>query len=89
MFPVRYRDLQANNVQFANISFYSKDLVVATYRVDLEKITAEQIHPSGSLVNSPSIKAIDLKPKSLIAKSALSGVLDHTSLTASLIQIYP
>ena len=50
----------ANNVQFANISFYSKDLVVATYRVDLEKITAEQIHPSGSLVNSPSIKAIDV-----------------------------
>ena len=36
----------ADDVQFANISFYSKDLIAATYRVDLEKITSEQFHPS-------------------------------------------
>ena len=50
----------ADDVQFANISFYSKDLIAATYRVDLEKITNEQFQPSGSLVNSPSITAIDV-----------------------------
>ena len=50
----------ADNVQFANISFYSKDLIAATYRVDLEKITAEQFQALGSQVNSPSIKVIDV-----------------------------
>ena len=50
----------ADDVQFANISFYSKDLQTATYRVDLEKITFEQFQPSGSQVNSPSITAIDV-----------------------------
>ena len=37
----------ADNIQFANISFYSKDLIAATYRVDLEKITAEQFQSIG------------------------------------------
>ena len=50
----------ADNVQFANISFYSKNLIAATYRVDLEKITAEQFQASESQVNSPSITAIDV-----------------------------
>ena len=49
-----------DDVQFADISFYSKDLVAATYRVDLEKITAEQFQPLGSNENSPSITAIDI-----------------------------
>ena len=49
----------ADNVQFANISFYSRDLIAATYRVDLEKITAEQFQALGSQVNSPSITAFD------------------------------
>ncbi|MDC3003355.1 YjbH domain-containing protein [Paracoccaceae bacterium] len=49
----------ADDVRFANISFFSKNLVVATYRVDFEKITLEQFHPSESPVNSPSITAID------------------------------
>ena len=35
----------ADNIQFAYISFYSKDLNTATYRVDLEKVTIEQFHP--------------------------------------------
>ena len=50
----------ADEVQFANISFYSKDLTAATYRVDLEMITEEQFQPSGSPVNSPSITAVDV-----------------------------
>ena len=49
-----------DDIQFADISFYSKDLIVATYRVDLEEITAEQFQPSESWSNSPSIKAIDV-----------------------------
>ena len=51
----------ADDVQFANVLFYSNDLVTATYHVDLEKIIAEQFHAPGSLINSPSIIAIDVK----------------------------
>ena len=47
----------ADDVRFANISFYSKDLVVATYQVDLEEITSEQFHPS---IYNQSITAIDV-----------------------------
>ena len=50
----------ADDVKFANISLYSRDLIAATYRVDLEKITLEQFDPMKSEVNSPSIKAIDV-----------------------------
>ena len=50
----------ADDVQFANISFFSKNIQTATYRVDLEKITSEQFHALGSRVNSPSITAIDV-----------------------------
>ena len=50
----------ADSVQFAHISFYSKDLLAATYRVDLEEIASEQFHSSGSRVNGSSITAIDV-----------------------------
>ncbi len=50
----------ADNIQFADISFYSKNLIAATYQVDLENITGEQFHPTRSQVNSPSITAIDV-----------------------------
>lgn len=50
----------SDKVQFANISFYSKDLVAATYHVDLEKITTEQFQPLEPRVNGPSITAIDV-----------------------------
>ena len=50
----------ADEVQFANISFYSKDLIAATYRVDLLMITEEQFQPLVSQLNSPSITAIDV-----------------------------
>ena len=50
----------ADDVQFANISFNSKkDLLAATYRVDLEKITSEQFQALGPQLNSSSITAID------------------------------
>lgn len=59
----------ADDIKFANISFYSKDLLAATYRVDLEKITSEQFQASGSQVNSPSITAIDVSaPKRIDSK---------------------
>lgn len=50
----------ADGVRFSNISFFSEDLLVVTYRADLEKITFEQFNPTESLVNSSSIKAIDV-----------------------------
>ena len=50
----------ADDIQFADISFFSKNLLAATYRVELGKITSEQFHTSGSQVNNPSITAIDL-----------------------------
>ena len=50
----------ADSVQLADISFYSKDVMAATYRVDLEKITSEQFQASGLQLNSQSIKAIDV-----------------------------
>ena len=50
----------ADDIKVADISFYSKDLIAATYRVDLEEITFEQFHLLGSLVKNPSITAIDV-----------------------------
>ncbi len=62
----------ADDVQFANISFYSKDVLAATYRVDLENITSEQFHPTGSLINSSSITAIDVSnPRGTYSKQRL------------------
>ena len=46
-----------DDVQFANISFYSNNLQTATYRADLEAITKEQFHPA---VSNPSITTIDM-----------------------------
>ena len=80
----------ADEVQFADISFYSKDLQAATYRVDLEKITPEQSHPPGSLLKAHRLQlSMSTRHKGLKANSTLSGVLDPTLLTASLTQIYP
>ena len=61
----------ADDVQFADISFHSKNLQTATYRVDLEAITKEQFQASGSQVNSPSIIAIDSIAPESIEKTAL------------------
>ena len=50
----------ADSIKFANISFYSKGLFTATYRVDLETITAEQFNPSLSAESTTSITAMDI-----------------------------
>ena len=50
----------ADDVKFANISFYSSGLLTATYRVNLELVTAQQFHPSVATANSPSIRAVDI-----------------------------
>ena len=49
----------SDKIKFANISFYSRDLQVATYRVDLERVTFEQFEPAAPTSNNPSIVAID------------------------------
>ena len=51
----------ADDVQFANISFYSKGLETATYRVDLKQITFEQFNPSLKTESDPSIVALDIE----------------------------
>ena len=54
----------ADEVEFSNISFYSKGLDTATYRVDLVKISKEQFHPILGAEGDPSIVAIDMDAKS-------------------------
>ena len=51
----------SDKIRFAKISFYSRDLQVATYHVDLEKATVEQFDPSASTTDDPSIAAIDVQ----------------------------
>ena len=50
----------SDEVTTAIISFYSQNLMTATYRVDLEKITEEQFSPFATDEDNPSITAIDL-----------------------------
>ena len=50
----------ADNVQNANIAFYSNGLHTATYRVNLEKITTEQFDLTSSIIHDPSIVAVDI-----------------------------
>ena len=57
----------ADNVQFADVSFYSKGLMAATYRFNLTKITSEQFHPSRSQFNRSSITAIDVSAPKMTA----------------------
>ena len=49
-----------DDVKFGYISFYSKNLKTATYRVNLEKVTTEQFYPVVSKEDSKSITAIDI-----------------------------
>ena len=50
----------ANDIQFAQISFLSKDLVAATYRVDLKQITTEQFNPILETESYTSILAVGI-----------------------------
>ena len=53
----------SDEVKIAKISFYSEDLNTVSYRVDLEKVTAEQFNPSAKDEYKSSIAAIDLGPR--------------------------
>ena len=49
----------SDEIKFANITFYFRDLQMATYLVDLEKVTFEQFNPGLSKSRTPSIIAVD------------------------------
>ena len=51
----------SDNVKFADISFHSRGIQTASYRVNLEDITNEQFNPFLSARNNSSIVAKDLK----------------------------
>lgn len=53
----------SDDIKIANISFYSQDLRLVSYQVDLEKVTTEQFNPLKKYENNPSITVIDLEPK--------------------------
>jgi len=50
----------SDRIKFANISFYSGDLQIVTYRVNLEKITKEQFDPEAPTRGNASIIAVDM-----------------------------
>lgn len=50
----------SDETKVASISFYSNDLRVASYRVDLEDVTREQFDPIIAFKSNSSIQAIDL-----------------------------
>ena len=51
----------SDDITIANVSFYSQDLQLVSYRVDLEKIYKEQFNPI-AIDKNPSITAVDLEP---------------------------
>ena len=52
----------SDDITIANISFYSQDLRLVSYRVDLEKVTTEQFNPFETNEKNQSITAVDLEP---------------------------
>ena len=52
----------ADDIKLANISFFSQDLQLVSYRVDLEKVINEQYSPVATDIETQSINAVDLKP---------------------------
>ena len=50
----------SDKVKFANISFIGEDLVLASYHIDLEKITGEQFSVKSNEHVEPPIKSVDL-----------------------------
>ena len=51
----------SDKIKFAKISFYSRDLQVATYRVDLDKVTFEQFDPKALKTDQPSIASVEVQ----------------------------
>ena len=52
----------SDEVMVANISFYSEDLQLVSYRVDLEKVTKEQFNQVQKDRKNQSVTAVDLEP---------------------------
>ncbi len=52
----------ADHVRFANITFHSEGLQIATYRANLEKVTLGQFDPTKKTSVDQSIVAIDIEP---------------------------
>ena len=50
----------SDDVKIANISFLSRNIITGSYRVDLEKVTAEQFNPVLKAQKVRSILAIDV-----------------------------
>ena len=50
----------SDDIKFANISFMSKNILIGSYRVNLDKITKEQFNSFTIKNNDPSIVTIDL-----------------------------
>ena len=51
----------SDEITIANISFYSQDLRLVSYRVDLEKVTMEQFNPIAADKINQSITVVDLE----------------------------
>ena len=51
----------SDDIKIANISFYSQDLQIVSYRVDLVKATKEQFNPITVYEHKRSIVPIDFK----------------------------
>ena len=49
----------SDDIKFANISLYYRDLQVATYKVDLQRVAEEQFDPRPAKSVDPSIVAVD------------------------------
>ncbi len=49
----------SDEIKFANVSLYHGDLKIASYQVDLEKITSEQFNPKPIEDKAQKIKAVD------------------------------
>ena len=56
----------SDDIKFANIHFQSHDILIASYRVDLDDITFEQFDPTAVNSNKPSIRAFDAEDLPII-----------------------
>lgn len=53
----------SDEIKIGNIFFYSQNLMTASYRVDLEKVTREQFNPVTTNEKKSSITAIDIEDR--------------------------
>ena len=70
----------SDNVKYANITFFSRDLRTASYRVDLDKISSQQFDSETFNVEQPSIVATDPSSSKLEDKNKRlnGGAFSHS-----------